>query len=270
MSPHPTREEDFDLYALGALEGEEKKALESHVDSCTDCAAKLAEARGRIALLAFAAPPVAPPPGVKQRLMAQVRADSKVQAEAGSLAPGKISAARSRERAPGAFGWWAAVLLPVGVALAIATMILWNQNRQFDQQLLTLRSVVQIQQQELEDARQGAEMMGAGDTVVVPLAQQPGMPKGTGRVMYNARMGMLAYEGTLDPAPAQKSYQLWLVPAQGSPINAGVFNPAAGETSHWMMKLPQGIAPMAFAITMEPTGGMKQPTGPKVLVGVVS
>ena len=56
MNGHPTRLEDFDLYALGVLEGEEKAAFEAHVPTCAACAEKLAEARGRIALLAFSAP----------------------------------------------------------------------------------------------------------------------------------------------------------------------------------------------------------------------
>ena len=37
MNNHPTREEDFDLYALGALEGDEKLAIESHVSGCSEC-----------------------------------------------------------------------------------------------------------------------------------------------------------------------------------------------------------------------------------------
>ena len=37
---HPTREEDFDLYVLGALEGDEKLAIESHLAGCADCARK--------------------------------------------------------------------------------------------------------------------------------------------------------------------------------------------------------------------------------------
>jgi len=55
---HPTREEDFDLYVLGALEGDEKQAIESHLAGCTDCSRKLAAARGRVAAISFAAPRV--------------------------------------------------------------------------------------------------------------------------------------------------------------------------------------------------------------------
>jgi anti-sigma-K factor RskA len=37
-----------------------------------------------------------------------------------------------------------------------------------------------------------------------------------------------------------------------------------------MVKLPPGVEAKAFAITLEPEGGMPQPTGPMVLVGPVS
>ncbi len=77
MNGHPTREEDFDLYALGALEGEEKRAIESHLAGCVSCAQKLAEAQGRVALLALTAPPVAPSAAVKQRLLDQVHTDAR-------------------------------------------------------------------------------------------------------------------------------------------------------------------------------------------------
>ena len=69
---HPTREEDFDLYALGALDGDEKRAFESHVTTCATCSAQLAKAQGRMALLALAAPQVRPSPGVKEQLMRQI------------------------------------------------------------------------------------------------------------------------------------------------------------------------------------------------------
>ena len=81
---HPNRAEDFDLYALGALDGAERKAFESHLASCADCAEKLATARGRMAILAFAAPPTEPSPGVKESLMRQVIASA--QGPGGSLA----------------------------------------------------------------------------------------------------------------------------------------------------------------------------------------
>ena len=266
MNNHPTREEDFDLYALGALEGDEKLAIESHVSACADCARKLAQAQGRISLLAFSAPQSEPSPIVKERLMAQIHA-SRESVAAPARAPRSIESARGG----GFFGrWWAAVLLPVGAALAIATIVLWNQKVQLDHQLAEMHATIENQQAQLDEARDMAHLFEAKDTITIALAPQPGTPPSSAHVMYNAKMGMLMYDGKLDPTPADKSYQLWLVPMNGDPINAGVFNPVAGQSNHWMMKLPPGTLPKAFAITLEPAGGMPHPTGRMVLVGAVS
>ena len=56
MNDHLTSEEDCDLDALGALEGDEKQLIESHIASCANCARKLAEARGRVAVVSLAVP----------------------------------------------------------------------------------------------------------------------------------------------------------------------------------------------------------------------
>jgi hypothetical protein len=156
MNAHPTREEDFDLYALGALEGDEKLAIDSHISACADCSLKLAQAQGRIALLALSAPYADPSPAVKERLMAQVRASREIVAAA-------AAAPRPAEPASGSsFGrWWAAALIPVGAALAIATIFLWTENVRLDRELAALRSAMADQQQQLNAARKSADNVAA-------------------------------------------------------------------------------------------------------------
>jgi len=166
--------------------------------------------------------------------------------------------------------WWAAVLVPAGVALAIVSGLLWTENRRLDRQLAALHADMQRQQQQLREAREVADLITAQGTIIVPLSSQPGMPEGAAHVMYNLKTGMLMYEGQLEPNSADKTYQLWLVPTQGNPISAGVFNADATHTDHFMMKLTPGITPKAFAVTLEPAGGRPQPTGPMVLVGAAS
>lgn len=263
MNDHPTRDEDFDLYALGALEGAEKQALESHIAFCLGCAQKVADARGRIAILALAAPPAKAPAIVKERLLQQIRA---ARGQGGAALTGMELQPASRK----ILSRWTAILLPVAAALAMATFLLWNANRRLDGQLAALRISAQRQEQQLQDARDITGLIAARDTITVTLAPQPAMPQGVAHVMYNTKMGMLMYEGQIAPAPAAKSYQLWLVPTSGNPISCGVFNPVAGQADHWMMKLPKGVEPKVFAVTLEPSGGMPQPTGPKVLVGAAS
>jgi anti-sigma-K factor RskA len=93
------------------------------------------------------------------------------------------------------------------------------------------------------------------------------MANGAVKVMYNEKMGMLMYDGWIEPPPEDKSYQLWVVPKEGSPVSVGVFNPATSDNAHWMTKVPGGVTAKAFAVTLEPAGGMPRPTGPMVLVG---
>jgi Anti-sigma-K factor rskA len=174
------------------------------------------------------------------------------------------------ERAGGFFGrWWAAVLVPACILLLFVAARLRTENERLSRELAQERATLQQQKKQLDEVRHMADLLGAKDTISVALAVQPGMAKGDVRVMYNAKMGMAVCDGWVEPAPANKSYQLWLVPMDGKPVSAGVLD-HGGPINPWMMKLPQGMAAKAFAVTLEPEGGMPQPTGPMVLVGPVS
>jgi anti-sigma-K factor RskA len=261
---HPTREEDFDLYALGALDAAEAEALESHLRACSDCARKLAAARGRIAALSFAAPQVAPSAAVKERLLRQVRAEAE----------GRIIDARPARETPSAgvgrapsspARWGLGVLAPAFALLLIFTLYLWRENDQLTREVNQFHDAMIVQQRELDETRNVAHLFEAQDTLKVSLAPMPGMPKGAVQVMYNEKMGLLMYDGWIAPPPEDKSYQLWVVPMEGAPISVGVFNPATSDAAHWMTKVPAGVAAKAFAVTMEPAGGTSEPTGPMVM-----
>lgn len=257
MNEHPTREEDFDLLALGVLEGDEKKAIEVHVEDCPACAQKLAEARGRMALLALSAPPRAPSPRVKERLLKQIR-----EPQTPLWTP-------AREKPGRALPWWTAILVPATAALAIATIVLWIGNNRLHRELQDLRAAAARQADELKQTREMIDLMGAPDSVAVKLNPSPDMPTAQAHVMFNMRKGMLMYSGNLPAPPPKMIYQLWLVPASGNPISEGVFSPKGGAEDLWMMPIPPNIVARAFAVTIEPAGGMPQPTGPKILIGAV-
>lgn len=253
MTGHPMREEDFELCVLGALEGMEREAIESHVSECPACAQRVTEARGRLALIALAAPPAEPSADVLKYLRQRIREDV-----AAAALP-----ARSR-------GWgvsWTAAALAACVLLAFLAVTMWIQNRRLDRQIAALRSRQQAQEHE---NREMAKLAAAPDLMIVSLSSTPGTPKAEARVVCSMQMGMLYYDGDLQPTPPNQSYQLWLIPMQGEPINAGVFNPAPGENSRWMFQIPPGLVPRAFGVTLEPAGGMPHPTGPQVLAGPIS
>jgi anti-sigma-K factor RskA len=258
---HPTREEDFDLYALGALEGDEKRAIETHVAGCASCSEKLAEAQGRMAMVALASPQVAPSAGVKEQLMRQIVGSSTGRGGTFAVMPAKK---------PSVFAGWLWALVPLAGGFACALVFLWLHVLQLDSQIEALKHRTQEQETQIAQERSIIDMLGAKDTVVVSLAEQKQQPLGAARVLYNAKRGLLVYNGTLPPAPADKSYQLWLVPTNGAPISAGVFESSDGGTDRITAQVPVGTTAKAFAVTLEPRGGKPAPTGPFVLLGPVS
>lgn len=264
MTQKHANPEDFDLYALGALDGEEKRALEEHLGACPACRQAAAAARLRTSLLGLSSPPVAPPPTVKSALLERVRAEAPMHQQQPAPAP----PARKRWGLRFSLGFAAAA-----VVLALATFWLARDDRQqrLDRQHLEaqLNAAKATVSQDNATLQAYAGVVAAPDTVSVTLQQQAGGPPGQAHVLYNERMGLAVYSGQISPAPAGKSYQLWLVPASGAPVNAGLVA-ANQQSGPVVVQLAQGLAAKAFAVTLEPEGGRPQPTGPKVLVGAMN
>jgi anti-sigma-K factor RskA len=257
MNGHPTRPEDFDLHALGALDAEEAQAFEAHLAACPECARNAAEARGRMALLSLAAPLQSPSPAVKRRLMQQIREDA--------------TASRLSQEAPSASGrWWAFGWATTATALAAITVFLWIGNNQMRMELEALREATRQERVEIERSRALVALLSAPDRVDVALAPGAEAPGARARVLYSSSEGLVFSAENLPASPEGKTYQLWLVPASGNPVSAGIFHPDAdGRASILLPPLPAGVAAKAFAVTVEPAGGVPQPTGPKVLIGGV-
>ena len=255
---HPYQEEDFDLYALGVLEGDELRGIESHVKSCGACAQKVAEARGRISLLALSAEPQEPSPEVRQRLMAKVRAEAN---------PARTTSVSERTEASRSSFWnfaWGAL----AVALAVFALYLWNANRSLEDELDRQKVAAAEQARLIERTRSMVALLSSPQTMTVNLAPKAPIATQPGRVMYNAQQGALIYSGTLPQLAAGKSYELWVIPQSGNPIPAGVFSvDSNGDGNVVLPKIPAGVSAKAFAVTIEPAGGTAAPTGPMAQVG---
>ncbi len=71
---HEQFEEALPLYAVGALDRDERRALETHLLSgCPTCPAALKEYRAAASLLPYALPPSAPPADLKAKLIEMTR-----------------------------------------------------------------------------------------------------------------------------------------------------------------------------------------------------
>ena len=104
----------------------------------------------------------------------------------------------------------------------------------------------------------------------VTLTETPEAPKPVGRATYVPDKGTLLFTASnLQPLEQYKTYELWLIPADGhDPIPAGTFQPdARGNASVILPQLPKGVIAKAFGVTIEDAGGSQQPTLPILLVG---
>jgi anti-sigma-K factor RskA len=252
------REEDLELYALGALPEAEAAAVRAHAAGCRECQQKLAEARGLIATLAFAAPQELPSAAAKEALFMRIAAEHATKPQRATARDGKNAGAR----------WWNWILLPATAALAVFSFALWQQNRQLNKDLGQARRVVANLENERLRVKGLVNVLASPETITVKLTGPGYENPASGVVRYNLYLGVVAYKAELPQPPPDKVYQMWLVPQDGAPISAGVFvQGTPGDDVVWTAQVPPNTHPKAFAVTLEPAGGMPQPTGPKVLVG---
>jgi anti-sigma-K factor RskA len=73
------------------------------------------------------------------------------------------------------------------------------------------------------------------------------------------------------PAPPEgKTYEMWLIPKTGNPVPAGLFqSDAEGSAMHMQHVSVDMASTKAIAVTLEPAGGVPQPTSQPVIVAAL-
>jgi anti-sigma-K factor RskA len=252
--------EQADVYALGALDGEELAQFEAHLATgCATCAERLRETREALALLPRSLPPVAPPPSVRARVLERIAAEPPVVGAPVPIRP---------ERRRGRILWWAGW---AGLAAAVALLVVVNlQLSTTRQQLRTLQGRLETLQMELAEREGTLRFLSDPSVRYVSLAGLKPTPEASAWLLWNpaTRQGLLLARG-LPSAPAGQAYELWAI-AGAQPVPAGVFTvDAAGRALFRLPPLPADHAFDAFAVTLEPAGGVPKPTGPMHLLGKV-
>lgn len=188
-------------YALDALDENERAEYEAHLATCEQCRDELARMQDTVGSLAYGVQSPAPPPELRDRIVAQARA------ERGSVVP-----FRPRRRLTYALGAFAAAA--AAVALAVG---LWASSVSND--LDAQRSVVSI----LAD----------------PDARQVPMEGGDGRVVVTDS-GEAALVASVPGAPEGKTYEVWVFEGD-TPHPAGTFEgDAAHDVVRLSRPVPPG------------------------------
>ena len=247
------------LYAIGALPEDDRREYLRHLehDGCEVCLAESFEFQEAAHSLAQALPPQTPSASVKQRLMAQVRAES-----------GTAIAPVVRDFPVRSHRWyWLEKLVLAAAVIVLAISASINSGLRREVGTLTARIG------ELEDQvrRDGAKlvMLTSPDVRVLELKGQGITPGAKARIFWNEATGMWLGSVTgLPQVPADRTYQLWFVPKGANPVSAHVFNTNADGSAMFEIALPaSAINFMAAAVTPEPAGGLPQPTGAFALLG---
>jgi anti-sigma-K factor RskA len=251
---HEQFADDLALYALDALEGEERTALETHLAGCPGCRRELDALRGDTALLALSAAGPLPPQRSRQRLMTAIAKEPRLYARA----------ARPRR-----FAWLTSMGWAVAAGMFLAAVLLLRDETLLRGELARLQSQSAQQQVELTKAAQVVSTLTATDSMRVTLVAAKTPPQPQGKAMYQRERGSLLFMASNMPAlPPAKAYELWLIPMQGDPIPAGMFKPDAhGSAMVLQPPLPRGVEAKAFAITVEPEAGSPAPTSTPIMVG---
>jgi len=251
MSGHEQFAEDLALLALGSLEGDERQVLEKHLQECAGCRRELESLRGDMALLSLSAVGPKPPARSRERLTAALAREPR---------RGAASARRF---------WWILAPSLAAAGLALVVISLGRQNSALREQIGRMQSDAASQQVELRRAREIVSTLTASDAMRVTLVAAKSPPQAQGKAIYvRDRSSLIFIASNLPAVPAQKAYELWLIPNSGAPIPAGVFKPDAhGSAAVVNPPLPPGVEAKAFAITIEPEAGSMTPTMPIVMLG---
>lgn len=259
-------QEDLILYAMQALSTEENAAVRRHLEECEQCRGELAVVNGDLAMLAMSVEQKPLPEGARQRFIDRIAAAPVISPNRDVASVTVIDSKRPARRVSVWIPWMAAA------ALLFLTVSLWMRVRSLNDELGRHYQMEAQMAAQTSHAQQVLDVLTAPASKRVLLVAGKAKPEPTGRAVYLAENGGLIFQGSdLAPLPENKTYELWVIPANGQvPIPAGLFRPdAAGSASVVMPPLPKGIAAKAFGVTIEKAEGSLTPTAPIVLAGAV-
>lgn len=239
-------------YALGGLEGEDLVRFETLLRAGdAEAVRALRDSEDTLVGLAAAAPEP-PPPAVKAALMARI-----------ATTPAPV---RPLPRRPHAL--WPAVLTGAMAAGLAAVVVGWSVSSTYEKRLDALAQSAEQLRAELRSQQAVIAILRDPATQVVALAGLPPAPGARARMMWHAQAGGVFVAAGLPAPPPGKAYQLWAIAGSNAPVSAGVFTvDAAGTGSLSVRPLPGVSTVNAFAVTLEPAGGLPAPSGEMYLLG---
>ena len=231
---HDILRDNVGPWVLGALDGEEAWRFSAHLEVCNVCRREVEELRGAAAALPLAAPPVEPPPALKQRLMAIV------EAEAAERAPAPAAKARRGFAAP---AWLRSLQLRPALAAGLAGALIVGGLAGF--------------------AVRGGSGAPASRTLAASVAI-PGSPSAHAALVRTGDQTQLRVSG-FPQAGVGRVYEVWVKRPGRAPEPDTLFAVnRAGRGAAAVVASVDGAE--SVLVTREPTGGSLRPSSAPVVM----
>jgi len=254
-------------FVLDALTPTESDAVRRHLAECPEPHPEMAELNSVVPALLAAVEPVAPPAGLKERILAAAAADLEARRPAATpeAAPAGPTAAPSpspsRREAPARQGWDLGAIFrrPVWAALAAAAVVaaiaLGALNVQLRDQVAGLEAyrngVVQVLD---AAARPGAQL------AVLQDPSGAGGPSGLAALSADGSVAIAMRN--LAPTSGSEVYEAWVIGADGVPVAIGGFQVGSSGAASFVATQAPVAAGVVVALTLEPGAGATTPTLP--------
>ena len=226
---------ELGAYVLDALDGDERRRLDAHLEACDACAQELRHYRAVAGALPLALPPLSPPADAWRRIHEMVGRP----------------AVRRRSTPEAVWRWVRAARWPAAVAVTLV-LVAWNVT--LHRQLWRYAEGPQVEKL----ARRPGRLVILGS---------PTLPHASARLFaaVDGRGGHLAVSG-LKPLPADRVYQLWFLRRSAAPGHAATFTVDDAGRAWVVVSVPRPLDETdAIVVTEEPAPGSSAPTGPRSL-----
>jgi anti-sigma-K factor RskA len=223
-------------YALDALDPDERQAFESHYPTCELCARDVLEFRETAAVLAGGVA-TAPPPELRSRVMDQIGRTRQLS----PLPSATVVDLASRRRRIRPFLLGAAAAAALFVIGGVLGLMLASSDTD-----------------DVED------VLAAPDAVLTQLDGESG---GMQVVWSPGRQQVALFASEMADPPPEQTYQLWFLLPDGV-VSAGTFEPGDDGTVRTLLDVGD-VEGEGWGVTIEPDGGLDQPTGELVLASTV-
>lgn len=257
MAHKPEYEDQIALYSLGLLEGAELREVEEHLaEGCGICAAMLRDSDTVFTNLPLCLEDAQLPEDLEKKILGRLETGEPV-----------------REKSS-VFDFWKSlspVWLNLGAAVSLAVIIfLVVTNASLRNELkLMQQSVSELEAKLDKEKEMMALVMDPGVDKIKLGSKMPDMDA-SGMIYWDKKKerGLLLVSSIPMPKKGM-TYQLWAI-EDGKPVSMGVFDvDPSGESMMELEPMPEHDGPMQFAVTLEPAGGMPQPTGDMYLYGTL-